>query len=232
MDYVYVCRRGDNEELRYSIRSLVKNLPDVNVWVIGDAPSWYTGNIVRVKYFREKYLTVRHNLKVLSQTSEINEDFVLMNDDFFVMHPMDSVQVWHGGSLRDKHRLRSQTQPYSPYTQYLLETYKTVKDSGIEEPLDYELHTPLPTTKSSIAEAIKLPGLWRSITGNQNGIGGEQHDDVKLYHPTSQMYRDREDLDSSPYLSCDDDSFGTLLTKYLMDAFPDPSPYEAIDADA
>lgn len=225
MDYVYVCRSGENEELRYSIRSLVKNLPDVKVWVIGDAPSWYTGKLIKTESHRDKYVTVRRNLTILTETEEIGEDFVLMNDDFFIMQPMDSIRVWHRGSLSASCNVRKQLQAYSAYTQFLLATYKTITHLGVADPLDYELHTPLPMTKKSLADAVKRQGLWRSIAANQNGIGGEEHQDVKIYDPRSVLYREIEDLDTIPYLSCDDGSFHILLDR-LMEAFPDPSPYE------
>ena len=227
MDYVYVCRPGENEELRYSIRSLVKNLPDVKVWIIGDAPSWYTGNLIKTIAHRDKYVTVRRNLTVLCETDEIGEDFVLMNDDFFVMQPMDRVAVWHRGLLRDSCNRRKQIEPYSMYTKFLFTTHKIIHSLGIEDPLDYELHTPLPLTKQSLFKAVGKPGLWRSIAANSNGIGGEQHNDVKLYDPRSALYREIEP--NSPYISCDHGSFPILLEK-LKEAFPDPSPYESIDA--
>lgn len=229
MDYVYVCRSGENEELRYSIRSLVKNLPDVKVWIIGDAPSWYTGNLIKTTSHRDKYVTVRRNLVTLTETEEIGDDFVLMNDDFFIMHPMDRIVVWHRGSLRASCNRRKQLEPYSTYTQFLLATYKTINHLGTEDPLDYELHTPLPMTKRSLFDAVGKPGLWRSIAANANGVGGEQHEDVKVYDPRSVLYRQVEE--NTPYLSCDDGSFHILLER-LKEAFPDPSPYESIDVDA
>lgn len=226
MDYVYTCKPGPNEELRYSLRSISKNLPDVNVWIIGDAPDWYTGNLIKNDRRRDKYAVVRQNLTILTETNQINEDFILMNDDFFVMKPLESIQTWHGGLLYDRYRDRMQLEPYSTYTKYLIETYNTIKNNGINDPLSYELHTPLPMTKSALRFAVKQPGLWRSIASNLDGIGGEQHDDVKLYHPASRLYRDREDFKDSLYISSDDESFDVLLNKYLAKEFSDPCKYE------
>ena len=57
MDIVYNCRPGkQNEELRYSIRSVMENLPHDNLWVVGGKPEWYTGNYGRgVPKGRELY---------------------------------------------------------------------------------------------------------------------------------------------------------------------------------
>lgn len=226
MDVVYICRVGDNEELRYSIRSVAKNLPHDNIWVVGGKPNWYTGNYIKIDQSNTKYGNARNNLRAIAMSDEISEDFVLMNDDFFIMKPIDQVHVWHGGSLQAKHKRRTQLQPYSAYTKYLRETYKTIKDSGVEDPLDYELHTPLPVKKSSIMDAVDKPGLWRSIISNKDSIGGELHEDVKLYSEQSPLYKVRDDLDSSIYMSTDDRSFDSFLSNYLLKTFPDPSPYE------
>jgi hypothetical protein len=228
MDYVYTCRSGDNEELRYSIRSLVKNLPEVNVWIVGDAPSWYTGSIVRVDRLNQKYKTVRNNLDVLSKTDEINEQFVLMNDDFFVTRPMDSIEVWHGGSLLERYNRRLDLEGYSTYAKYLIDTYNTISHFGIEDPLYYELHTPLPMTKLSLSHAVTKPGLWRSITANANAIGGKQMEDVKVYAAGTMMSRAHREQDTSTYLSTDDGSFEKLYKERLRDEFPEPSLYESI----
>jgi hypothetical protein len=225
MDYVYICRSGENEELRYSIRSLVANLPDVNVWLIGSAPSWYTGKLIRNNAKRLKYALVRENLRMISEEPQINENFIFMNDDFFVMKPLDAIEIWCGGSLLDRYNRRVHEEGYTDYTKYLWDTYNTIKHSGVENPVDYELHTPLPMTKASLSEALDKPGLWRSITANKNSIGGEQHEDVKIYHPSQRLYNKRN-LEDSLYLSCDDISFDVLHSQWLKDRFPEPSRYE------
>lgn len=41
MDILYLCRPGENLELRYSLRSL-RNVPHGRVWIFGDCPDWVT----------------------------------------------------------------------------------------------------------------------------------------------------------------------------------------------
>ena len=38
MNFIYICRVGENEELRYSIRSVLNSFPEANIWVIGGKP--------------------------------------------------------------------------------------------------------------------------------------------------------------------------------------------------
>ena len=50
MDFVYICKEGVNEELKYSIRSVVESFPESNIWVVGGKPDWYTGNYIQVNH--------------------------------------------------------------------------------------------------------------------------------------------------------------------------------------
>ena len=88
MDLVYICRSGDNEELRYSIRSMVANVPHDNLWVVGGKPSWYIGKHIPVKQSDDKYDNARNNLKAIVESSEISDRFILVNDDFYVTKPI------------------------------------------------------------------------------------------------------------------------------------------------
>ena len=60
MDYVYTCRQGNNEELRYSLRSIEHNMPAGRVWVVGYRPDWYIGDFVQVKDIGSKFENIRN----------------------------------------------------------------------------------------------------------------------------------------------------------------------------
>ncbi len=227
MDLVYICRAGENEELRYSIRSAEKNLKFDNLWIVGSAPSWYTGNLIEVPQIGVKYAVARRNLKTLANSDRISNDFILMNDDFFVMKPMDKVEVWHGGSMVDKIKFRRSVAPNSAYTNMLNETYDVLKKSGMRDALDYELHTPLPMTRDGLRHVLDYGGLWRSLYANFNHIGGEEHKDVKLYSTETKIENKDLDMNNSIYLSTDDGSFTRLRDELLNQAFSQPSSYEA-----
>jgi len=101
MDYVYVCRPGDNEELRYSIRSTVKNLPEGRIWVVGGKPDWYTGDYIYVQQTGIGHPNVWKQLDVICATEDISDDFVLMNDDFFTVKKLDKVEYFYSGTIQE-----------------------------------------------------------------------------------------------------------------------------------
>lgn len=227
VDYVYICRDGDNEELRYSIRSVVANMPPGNVWVVGGKPKWYTGNHIPVKQDMAKSRNAANNLKVICNSKEISDNFILMNDDFFAIKPIKTIKYYHGGLLSEKIELYQDLQPTSSYTRSLEETHRRLLKLGVEDPLDYELHVPMPMSKANLRVALRGNTLWRSTYGNIFHVLGKKITDVKVY-ASSPLLRKSYDYSSFKYdyISSDDESFQMLLEDVLLDMFPSPSLYE------
>lgn len=220
MDLVYICRDGDNEELRYSIRSAVANIPHDNIWVFGGKPDWYIGNHVRLKQNGFKYDNARANLAAIARHYDVSKDFVLMNDDFYAIRPVETVEPMHRG-LMQKHL--DMIQVNLGYKELVQETFDTLIRIGVEQPLSYELHVPMVMNKDRLAKIIRMPGLWRSLYGNIYGIGGEEYLDVKVHNTI--------DIDSLmknplPYISSHENTFQGILDGYFNTAFPSPSKYE------
>lgn len=219
MDLVYICRDGDNEELRYSIRSAVANLPHDNIWVVGGKPDWYTGNFIRTKQNGLKFDNARNNLNTACRRYEISSDFILMNDDFFIMKPVESIQPYHRGLLQD-HIDLVKTSP--AYREMLIDTLDVVKKIHDGPVYSYEVHAPMVMNKKKLFNILRLPALWRSAYGNIHNVGGTQHDDVKVFSGTG-LSDMKSDL---PFLSSNDETFNEL-SSLLQEMFPNPSKYES-----
>jgi hypothetical protein len=230
MDFVYICRDGENEELRYSIRSVLNSFPEAKVWLVGGKPEWYSGHCVPVEQNSNKYANALKNLKFLCEHPEISDDFVLMNDDFFIIKKINSVDQFYNGLLSDKINRFTQITGSSMYIKKLITTNKKLIDLGIKNPIDYELHTPMPMNKTGLLDVIeKYPEcLWRSMFGNLYNVGGTQMDDVKIYVNKKHLARSNEITDSSIYMSTEDTSLKVMLDKMLRQMLPEPSIYEKI----
>jgi hypothetical protein len=228
MDYVYICRSGDNEELRYSLRSVAKNAPAGRVWLVGGKPDWYTGNFIPVQSTSSKYNNARNNLEAIVNSEEISDNFVLMNDDFYFMEKVDKVEMFHGGRLIDKITRYRKISPSNGYNQMLIATHRRLVRSGVRDPLDYELHVPMPMDKSGLAKALDTRVLWRSSYGNLvYGRGGTMSKDVKFYGSKSKR-PSYIPGGCSPYLSSDDGSFEELLL-IIGNQFSERCKYERTD---
>ncbi len=228
MDLVYICKTGENEELRYSIRSAVKNLSFDNLWVVGGKPEWYLGNYINVNQDKSKYSNARRNLTAICNSSEISDSFILMNDDFYIMNPVKEVSYMHGGLLADKINLYKTITGNTSYVGMLKKTFANLSRRFKRDIFDYELHVPMVMEKEKLIKVLDFPDLWRSRYGNTFEVGGKESKDVKVYSSGGLLKKsyDTNNLVSN-YLSSNDDSFEEIKSKILENNFPTKSIYEA-----
>jgi hypothetical protein len=229
MDFVYICKDGDNEELRYSIRSVMASFPDAKVWVVGGKPSWYSGNFIFIQQRSAKYINAVNNLKAICSSEEISEEFILMNDDFYIVEKINSVETFHGGLLLDKINTYKKITQQSGYIFKLEKTFDKLRDLGMTSPLDYELHVPMVMEKQKLRTVLKHGSefLWRSMYGNMFNVGGEEMVDVKVYIDGPLVAKSYEIKNKEhKYLSSTDTSFQMLYSAILKELFKSRSIYE------
>lgn len=226
--FVYICRRGINEELRYSIRSVLYHFPNADIYVVGEPPDWYIGKSIYVPQNKDKYNNAGRNLATICVSEEIPDDIILMNDDFFIVDKVKSINYYHGGLLVDKIKSYSRMFPSGPYIRKLSSTLRRLKQVGVENPLDYELHVPMRVNKQKLQKLLQFGVLWRSLYGNIYNVGGTEIVDVKVYfdktrNPHSFDYTNR----SIPFLSSEDMAFPELKAKIIGPMFPKRSKLES-----
>ena len=236
MDVVWICRTGPNEELRYSIRSVEANMPHENIVVVGGKPDWYTGKFIEVNTFtaggqpsRNKYENAKNNIRQVVDNDSISKDFVLMNDDFYVMKPVDQLQYYHGGLLSDKIRTHQTFAPGAEYTGVLTRTAQVLDAMGIKDPLDYALHIPMMFNRQKLSEVLKQPiASIRTLYGNMYGVGGCKMGDVKVHPKRNQHAPEPFDYknEDSVFLSTADSTFSAVKRNLLDLVFTRPSKYE------
>lgn len=229
MDFVYICKEGVNEELKYSIRSVVKSFPNSNIWVVGGKPDWYIGNYIEVHQVHTKYKNAVANLKKICESSEISDPFILMNDDFYIIKKIDNIENFHGGYLFNKINLYQKINGNSNYTRKLSATYKKIISLGIENPFDYELHVPMIMEKEKLQSVLKYNDqfLWRSMYGNIYKVGGTEMQDVKVYTKGPLVFKSYNlNIDQHKYLSSADSSFQIIWQKILKVEFKEKTKFE------
>jgi hypothetical protein len=98
MDVVYILGSGSlvkNEEIRFSIRSLEENMLDLqNIYIIGEDPEILSGVkiIPASDSSPDKWKNAYHKIILACTIPEISEEFLLMNDDFFMIEPFSGAE--------------------------------------------------------------------------------------------------------------------------------------------
>lgn len=182
LDIVYFVKDGTmNEELRYSIRSVAMNMPHKRVWIFGGCPQNIVPDVrVRVTQTgKTKWDKVHNMYKMVCENKEITDNFIMFNDDFFVMKPTDHIDTLYRCSLADHIKILEPTKP-SAYSRLLRDCQETLTG----EPLSYELHTPFIFNKKKLLAMLdSFPGqhCTRTMYGNIYDIGGKRSNDVKIF---------------------------------------------------
>jgi len=226
-DAVYIVRPGnDNEELRYSLRSLSNLSFSGRVWFVGYVPSWVTGVLpIEGNRFDTKPRNVHDNVRQACLEPGVSETFILMNDDFFIVEPMVAVPNLHRGPL-EKHIYNMLYA--TDWRASLVSALDWLKGRGIPDPLSYELHKPFEVDKAKMAEVLELsdgytpdtPPQWRTIYGNHWQIGGERSLDKKMTAMGEWPPRAR-------WVSTSDQGFSGPRARRIMGYFPSASPWES-----
>jgi hypothetical protein len=226
VDAVYVVRAGDrNEELRYSLRSIVAHLPRGRVWIVGHAPRWVSGvEHLPTVQASSRFANSRANLLHACEHPDVPERFVLMHDDFFILLPVEAIPVLHRGSIG---RTLGARRPTTSYRRALATVRDVLIAGGVAVPLDYELHVPLVVEKASMLETLRrevpvvTAAAVRSLYGNLNAIGGEEAVDVKIHATRTSIPED------AAFVSTTDSSFANgRVGAEIRARFPEPSPFE------
>lgn len=227
-DFVYICRAGENEELRYSIRSVLEAFPDARIWVVGGKPEWYEGNYIEVDQNKNKYTNALNNIVAICNSKQISQSFIFMNDDFFILKKFDTNITFNGGLLADKIKIYQEINSSSGYVRKLSYTHDMLVRKGIDSPFDYELHMPIKVDKDKLNKIInKYPSLlWRSMYGNLYNLGGIATKDVKVYSNEIYSSISNGKPENLIFLSTEDYSFHNIKNNLLTNRFPKPSNLE------
>lgn len=229
LDVVYFVKDGPNEELRYSLRSVDKNLAHRSVWIYGGKPDWANpDHFVRIPQNTNngtKWDRVRSMMRQVCLNEEITDDFILFNDDFYIMKPTEEITPAYRCPLAD-HIITLEENYQNKLTEYSLELRKAYKKLiDINKPTkSYELHTPIVLNRHKLLEVLgAFPDghCTRTLYSNYHGVGGTQMNDVKVYKQGQEINK------AAQFLSSEDSVFNTSgMQEYLAQQFPEKSRFE------
>jgi len=230
--------RWSNNELRYSLRSLEKNFPDLGrVFVVGCKPAWLTG-VVHIAMEDVHKHNKDANLidKVLTACqSGLSDQFVFMSDDQIFLTPtrFSDMKPLHYGDLK--------TKPDSFWGggswKNRLKATRDTLDANSLSTLNYESHCPTPYDRLRFVEAAgRFP--YRDGNGftintlicNTASVVGEPVGAKKATYESAEKDADkiRRSFKGKQYLGYSDDGLTDAFKSVLQEAFPTPSRFESV----
>ena len=219
--------KGSDEELRYSLRSVAANLPHDNILIVGDKPDWLQGvHHIKTPHMANKHTDLRAKLEAAILSSELSDDFIYMNDDFFVMHEVAQVPQYHRGTISEVIKETRERGAPADYINAMVAAQQALVEWGVRDPLSFELHVPMEFNRFrmlSIFEEFNSDALrqFRSLYGNvvYGNVGYMQ--DVKV------RSGQRDWSHGGSYLSTDNNSFANgRVGQYIKDTFTEKCKYE------
>lgn len=226
-DVVYILHKDvEPDELRYSLRSIEKNMTHGKVWFYCGCPDGIEPDVYipDQQIGASKWERVRSSLLRICSNDEISDRFWLFNDDFYVLKRMTKTAPLHRGELRDRIREIETKRNMIPssYTIQLRRCENRLRQEGLTT-IDYALHVPMLIDKQKGLETLQLfpdNPMFRSLYGNYAKVGGILAEDVKT---TDQ---DAEIPEDAMFFSTSNKSFSGRVREQLEQMFPDPCRYE------
>jgi len=227
IDALYILGRGskqDDMELRLSLRSLEKNARNLDrIFIVGNCPDWVQ-NVIHIPEEDKCFPFSNHIRKVLRAIEGgISDNFLLMNDDFFMMKPFDAETYPYfirGEMFNDKQG--------GSYRAMLNRTVSILNKKGIDKVLAYNCHVPIIYNGEKFLQIKKLWQKYerddigfspRVVYGNLFVKTGEVIKDPKVFDDTMP-----KEIGKSGCISSHSNSVNFL--KEIEKIFNQPSKYE------
>jgi hypothetical protein len=176
----------DNNEIRYSLRSIEKAFSPAWVGITGPEMPPFLKDIAYTPVTLQegsRYKNMQRQILAACESPEVPEDLILMNDDFIVR---DS-PAW---DWTPTHRGRAPGESKgNGWRRSIADTAIWLAERGFDNPFSYEGHTPFPFNKSSAVAILKdiivnpKSLQFRTAYGNIMGIGGNLHPNAKTRDP-------------------------------------------------
>jgi len=256
LDIVYLFKhsRHDDEELRYSLRSVAINLPFIRkVWIFGDRPAFLADDKSIVEHVPHEYIApllgyrvpVRSDMLMLVLASllpEVAHTFVRFSDDYIVLRRLTRGELCQPRALEDMNTHRERGG--GKWKEQLWGTYDILKRFGYAG-YNFESHTPAPLTKKLAFEAFmafrpflseeRYEGMLAATTIYNFAVRhhalkfawlNHEHTRAGFYDSPPPPTVLRAGCRGKAFLNFNESAYCPALREYLTELFPKPCPYE------
>lgn len=209
---------GDNE-LRYSIRSMVKHTDVSRIIIVGHKPNWIQ-NVEHIKMQDGPKKNCNIHFKTLA-ACDITDEFVQAADDHFILQPTDFTTYYHSGPINEKRYAGN-------YARVTANTAKVLPGG-----LFYNLHIPMRMISERYRDIMSRYDwsreyLVKSLYANNMNVHGERARDCKI-RTALRLDKIKEYVKGRTFFSVGDSGLSIDMKRFLKQTFPDRSIYENSD---
>jgi hypothetical protein len=221
-------------ELKYCLRSIEKYGLNVgNIYIVGAKPNWIQ-NVLHIPMndpYNKVFGKARNILnKILTGCkSEISENFIMFNDDFFLLQQTDLENYPYYSSNSSIPQIMNRPN-HDTYKQTFIRTARLLNQNIIS----FECHRPILFNKNKFINTFLDIGLnydylIRTYYGIKNITECEEikiiSSDLKINHPTT-YDKIKENIKDAEIFSTTDLAVNNEMLKVLEELYPNKSKYE------
>lgn len=232
MHAVYYVRPGENEELRYSLRSVSAHADVDRVTLVGGYPEWLNTDTVEVLPGNPHHIKQWNGFENIRIAARENPgDFVVFNDDFILLDDLaDPLPYFHRQAL-DNHILQADNR--TPEGQHrkkmLVQMSFYLKSNRVANPYSFETHVPMRINGEKLLDRMESyfewwsmepqPLMWRTLYANQEPFAEQVGRRDVITHGAESFGMAKD------FASTSDRSVDPILP-ILAERFPEPSRWE------
>lgn len=238
IDIVYPLGHGskwDDNELRYSLRSVEKHLTGIrDIYIVGAFPDWLQ-NVKHIPYMDEdRWKEHRIALKILQACIQpgMSDNFLFMNDDHFLLKNFKACEFpfyWKEQLSTSANGRRFD----DAYRKSLANTHYALNERGLKT-YNFDVHCPIIYNKSMFQAIYKMYDwvntnysfVIKSLYCNTMKIEGEQITDIKISNPLFNVDDLKYQLQGRCFFSIGDKAVTRDLTILMEELYPEKSKYE------
>jgi hypothetical protein len=220
------------EEIRYSLRSIEKNVHGLgNVWIVGDKPKW-AKNINYIKaediYKKNKGANIIRKILLACKNPRLSDTFIRMSDDQYFLKPINArdIKIYHTGNLWDlKLDLRSKRKWWF---QRLRNARQYLQSIGMPA-YNYETHVPMPVNKQKFLWMEKTPYVKTEFPANSIYFNVWESGERMPKNLMAKFYKENVPISvmkNKTFLGNDDLGLSYLLQNKLKNMFSSKSHFE------
>lgn len=215
-------------ELLFALRSIDKYLTGwTNVVITGTPPEWYRGESVYVKDCNgRKQFNIYSKILVACELKNVTEDFIMWNDDHFLLRPLgiEEIYNWYDGRLKDtagkSHGVR--------YLETIKNTLKVIPDT-----LNYDIHTPCVYNKNMFKNLFREKSdevciksyYFNHFVANHHVVKHEPMKDFKINQLLSKEAI-KELIKDRLFLSTSTNGMKKPMIELMEELYPNKSQWE------